>query len=545
MQRTRKSISIGSGFEFINDSSPVPPVASFEGKVQHVNQGKYNARLYFFLVDSIICLVYKTDVEEPEAVLMPHVGGGGFSPAPNAGPAFQDKFLAPEVLVSTVVEDVPKTPRGTRLMLPTSETLKAVYDPTLPLAPDDPIGSIGPFGDSDEFSEISEFGPENDTVNEQASTGRSASCNHKLKSTQHEIDRIHTHGSSGATTTMEIRRSSDSASEPGGRTEGVARRSLERRKPLLMPVSPISGPPSSTQFDVDTYPPTARNVIGHLSVASQDFNGTDRLEKPGVNGEPSATEVVASAGNPQTGFRSTEDEFRQHTRRFPPCANQKVHSVNEITKDTSILPKVAGNRRKRETIESSSKAIIDVDDESTPPRKKSRTERFRIKKNKTKPNETSLDTISISRTKRLTKPIKGSSPSTDPTMIDFDELPEPMSTHQGTRRSSRIKKRQTAATAETRTNARRGKTQKANRAGSLSAYGMECKKLITVSLPDPSLKIGHDISSVCGVPPEPIPIGESLSLKCNSDVVSKPTFAIVGLDFLSSTAFYGVDEYRK
>ena len=479
--------------------------------------------------------VYKTDIEESEAVLVPHVGDGSLSPTPDPKSAFKDEVLASEVLESALVEDVPETLTGARSISPTKETSKII-------SPGHSVGAIHLFGDGDELSEISDFDPENDVVNERVPTGVSTSRDHKLKPTRHKIDRIPMNGSPSATSAMGIEKSSEFAVKIGGRTERVPQRSPENGKPLLTSISPVSGSPS-TQIDVSPKPLSSADtllttvgieVVGGLSVASQDFVCTDRLKKSRVNEcKPSNTEpIIASAGKPQTGFSSTEGELGQDARQLTSSSGviQKVHSVNEITKYTGVPPKIAGSRRKRETVKSSGKGIIEDDNESMPPRKKSRDERLGIRVDKAKPNETSLDAISIPRAKIYTTPAKGSSPSTDPTMVDFDELPELKSTRQGTRRSSRIKKKQTAATAGTRANAVRGKTQKANQANGQSAYGTERKKLTAFSLQDPSVRISHDTPLIFGSHPEPTLIRESPSPKFNSDVVSNATFVIVELE---------------
>lgn len=135
-----------------------------------------------------------------------------------------------------------------------------------------------------------------------------------------------------------------------------------------------------------------------------------------------------------------------------------------------------------------------------PPPKKSRNDRHGIVEDKAKSNETSLDTIPTSRVKRYTKAVKRSSPGIDPTGVDFNELPEFKPTCQGIRKSSRIKKRQTAATSRSRANAMR---QKGKQVVGQAACDVERKKSATHSPQDTGGKISHDtpISSPRPVPP--------------------------------------------
>ncbi|KAG8217463.1 hypothetical protein J3R82DRAFT_5608 [Butyriboletus roseoflavus] len=489
VQRKRKSISIGSGLKFIDDSSPIPPTASFEGKVQHVNQ------------------VYKTDIEDSttsEAVPAPHVGDVGSSPTPNSKPAFKDEDSGPEVSEFGLTEDVPTTLRSTRLIPPTNKSSKPIQNFTLPFSPGNSTGAIQLFGDGDELSEISEFEPDHEMAIKLAATGVSTSCNHELKPTQHKIDRMHMIESSSTTSATGIKKSSESVSKTGDCTKGVAQKSPETGIPLLTPDSPIFGSSSSTQINVspkalsniDTLLITAGNEVNDgLSVVSQEFVGTERLKELAVGecGSCDTELIIASARKPPAGFSSAKDEPGQHARRFTSSSgvNQKGYSRIEITKDTSVPPKIAGSRRKRETIKSSSKAISEVDDEPTPPRKKSRDDRLGIKEDKVKSDKTSLAATFISKAERHSKTVKGAPSGVDPMKVDFDELREVKSTCQETRRSSRIRKRQTVATSGARANGMRNKTQRWKPADGTS------------------IKLSHGTPSILGSRPIPILTRES------------------------------------
>jgi len=480
--------------------------------------------------------VYKTDVEEPitsEAVPVSHVGNAGPAPTSNPKPPFKFENLVPEVFDSAVAEDAPTALNRARLIPPTNEMSKPIQNFALPFSPGNSTRTIQLFGDNDQLSEISEFEPDNNATSERAATRVSASCDHELNQTQHKIDRVRMNEGSDATS-KGTKKSSEPTSKTADRTEGMAQRSPETGKPLLVSGSPIFCSSSSTQIDfspklssnVNTLLTTAgTEVVDGVSIASQDFVGADRLKKTGINEcGPSYTELtIASAGKPQIGFSSAEDELGQHASRFvlPSGAKEKVYSHIEITKDTrdtSVPPKIAGSRRKRESIKSSSKATLEADDEPTPPRKKSRDDRHGIVEDRVKSNENSLDTIPISRVKRHTKAVKRSSPGIDPTGVDFDELPEFKPTCQGTRRSSRIKKRQTAATSRTRANAMRVKTQK-GKLVSQAACSVERKKLATVSLQDTGVKISHDTPILSPRPVPPV-IRRSPFPKIDSQVVS-------------------------
>ena len=488
--------------------------------------------------------VYKTDIEDPttsEAVPVSHVGGADSSPTPDPKAPYKDENLVPEVLESAVLEDVPTTLKSARLIPPTNEMSKPTQNFALPFSPGNSTRTIRLFGDSDELSEISEFEPDNHTANEQTATGVSASCNHELKPPHHKIDRMQTNESSSATSkAIKKSKSSGSVSKTADRTEGIAQRSPKTGKLLLTSDSPIFGSSSSTQIDVSPK---------QLSIASQDSLGADQT---GVNEcGPSDTQLVVSlAGKSQIGFSSVGDKFGQHARRFTRSSDsdQKVHPRIETTKDTSVPPKIAGSRRKRESTKSSSKAIIEVDDDSMPPRKKSRDDRLGIKEDKAKSNETSLGVIPISRVKRYTKTAKPTSPGIDPTGVDFDELPEPKPTRQGNRRSSRIKKRQTAATGGTRANAMRGKIQKGKQLDGQSACGVEPKKSAIVSLQGTGVKTSRGAPSNLGSHPVLPVIREFPFPKIKDQVVGNTTFAIshdVELDIRYSTALGGAEECRK
>ncbi|KAH0830515.1 hypothetical protein J3R83DRAFT_1966 [Lanmaoa asiatica] len=510
VQRKRKSISIGSGFKFADDSSPIPPTASFEGKVQHVNQ------------------VYKTDIEDSttsEAVPLPHFGDAGSSPMPDPEPVFKDESLVPEVLESAVAEKDPAIIKSARLIPSTNQTSKPVRNFTLPSSPGNSTRATQLFGDGDEHSEISEFEPDNDTA------GASTSRNHESKPTQRKIVRMRVKGSSSVTSAMGIKKSSSEfVSKTRDRTEGLTQRLPETGKPLFTSDSPIFGSSSSTQIgvspkslsNVDTLPTISAGVDDGLSVVSRDFIGPDRLEKLRVNEcGPSDTElIIASAIKPQTGVSFAEDELVPHTRRPTPSsiANQKVDSRFEITKDTNVPPKIAGSRRKREIIKSSDKTIIEVDDESIPPCKKSRDDRFGIEENKVKSNETSLAAPSIFRVKGYAKRVKGPSLGIDPMTVDFDELPELKSTRQGTRRSSRIKKRQAVVTSGTRASAMRSKTRKGKPADGQPTYSMERNELATVPLQDTGIEISRSTPSIPSSRLVPTLIRESPFPKINSHV---------------------------
>ena len=487
---------------------------------------------------------------------MSQVGGVGSSPTPDPKPLYKDKNLAPEILESAVAEDVPVTPKSARLIPPTNEMSKSIQNLALPFSPGNSTRTIRLFDDNDELSEISEFEPDNNTANERAAIGVSAPCDHELKPTQQKIDRMRMKGSSSATS-KEIKKSSGSTSITADCAEGIAQRSPEIGKPLSTSDSPTFGSSSSTQIDVspkllsnaDVRLTVGTEVVDGLSLVSQDILGADRT---GVDERgPSDTElIIALAGKPQIGFSSAEDELGQHARRFTHSsgADQKVRSRIEITKDTSLPPKIAGSRRKREPIKTSSKALVEVNDESTPPRKKSRDDRLGVEEDKVKSNETSLDAIPISRVKRYTKTAKRTSPVIDPTAADFDELPEPKPTCQGTRRSSRIKKRQTAATGGTRANAIRGKIQKEKQADGQSACGVKPKKLSTVSLQATSFKTSHGAPMILSFRSVVPVTRESPFPKISDQVVSNATFAIshdVELDICYSTAFGGAEQCRK
>lgn len=437
-----------------------------------------------------------------------------------------------------MAEGVPATLKSARLIPLTNETSKPIQKFTLPFSPGNSTRVIQSFADNDELSEISEFEPDNDTVIERAATGVSVStpCNHELKSTHRKIDRVGMNGSSSATSATGMKRSSESVSKTGERAERIVQKLPETGKPLLTSDSPIFGSSSDTQINVSPKPQsnvdtllttTDHEVDDGPSVVSQDFVSTDRLKKSDIDqcGPFDRELIIASAGKPPTRSISVEEELGQHARSFTPCYgdNQKGHSRIEITKDMSVPSKIAGNRRKRETIESSSKASIEADDKFTPPRKKSRDDRLTMKEVKVKSNETSLAATSLSRVKRCTKTTKGSSSGIEPMTVDFDELPEIKSTYQGTRRSSRIKKRQTAATASTRANVRRGKTQKGKPADGQSTCGMERMKVATASLQDTGAKVSHGAPSIHSSCPIPIPTGESPSLKINGHLVSNAT----------------------
>lgn len=542
MQRKRKSISIGSGLKFIGDSSPIPPTASFEGKVQHVNQGKIQSPITFFIVGETISPVYKTDIEDSttsEAVPAPQAGS---SPTPNPRPAFKDQNPVPEIFEPGLTEDVVPTTLGSaRLISPTNETSKLNQNFTPPFSPGNSTRAIQLFGDSDELSEISEFESNHDMVIRPAVTGvLSTSCNHEMKPTLHKIDRMCMNKSSSSISAMGIKKSSESVSKTGDRTEGVAQKSPETGMPLLTPDSPILGSSSSTQINVS--PKLLSNVDALLtmagteiddvlSVVSQDFVGTERLKKLDIDecGSSDAELIIVSARKPPAGFSSAEDEPGQHARRFTSSSggNQKGHSRIEITKDTSVPPKIAGSRRKRETMKSSSKAIIDVDDESTPPRKKSRDDRLGIKEDKIKSDETSPAATLVSGAKRCTKTVIGAFSGIGQMTVDFDELPEVKSTCQRTRRSSRIKKKQTAATGGARASVMRSKTQRGKPADDHSTYGMERKKLATAPLQDTGTKISDSTASILSSRTIPILNRESPFPKINSGVVSNATFTIL------------------
>jgi hypothetical protein len=460
--------------------------------------------------------------------------GESSSPTPDPKPLYKDTNLAPEVLESAVAEDVPITLKSARLIPPTNEMSKPIQNFALPFSPGNSTRTIRLFGDSDELSEISEFEPDNNTANERAATGVSASCDHELKPRQQKTDRMRTKESSSATP-KEIKKSSGSASKTADRVEGIAQRTRETGKPQLTSDSPIFGSSSSTQIDVspkllsnaDPLLTVGTEVVDGLSLVSQDILGADRT---GVDGRgPSDAElIIALAGKPQMGFNPAENGLGQHARRFTHSsgADQKVHSRIEITKDTSVPPKISGSRRKRESIKTSSEAIVEVNDESMPPRKKSRDDRLGIDEDKVKSNETSLDAIPISRVKRYTKTTKRTSPVIDPTAVDSDELPEPKPTCQGTRRSSRIKKRQTAATGRTRANAIRGKIQKGKQADGQSACGVEPKKLAAVYLQATGLKISHGAPSILSSRSVVPVTRESPFPKIGNQVVSNTTFVI-------------------
>ncbi|KAF8136299.1 hypothetical protein EV363DRAFT_727525 [Boletus edulis] len=180
----------------------------------------------------------------------------------------------------------------------------------------------------------------------------------------------------------------------------------------------------------------------------------------------------------------------------PPVLTRMVHSRIEMAKDKSVPPKIAGSRRKREPIKFSSKHVIEVDDESAPPRKKNREDRLGIEEDKVKSKETLLDIIPISRAKRRTNTAKPSPPAVVPmATADSDEHEELKPACQGTRRSSRIKKRQMPVTSGTRQNVTRGKTQKGKQADARSTCDIE-RNLGTVALKDTGVEIGHDTPKV-------------------------------------------------
>lgn len=510
VEARRKSISIGSGFQFTNDSSPIPPSTSFEGKVQHVNQGKNPAPCSFFLIDGII-LVYKTEIEDPttfQGVPLSYVGGADSLPTPGPKSPFKDDI---------------QSIKGPS---------KPLWNSAASFHPGKSTRTKHLFDDTDELSEISDFEFDDDTPNERVENKASASCNHGAKSTQHRTDEKSNITSNGMKTSPE------SILKISGHTEGIAQRSLGARKPLLTSDSPMFGPSSSTQIDVspellwnaDTLFTTAdTEVVDGLPSASLDLVGADMLKKKDADecGVFDAELVVASVGTPQIRASSAKDGLGQHARRLTPSSgsNQKTRSGIEITKDTNVPPKIAGSRRKRESAKTSTKPIIEIDDECTPPSKKRREDRLGIEEDKAKYDETLLDVIPASRVKRNTKTAKRSSPCIDPTAVNFDELVELKPTCQGARRSSRIRKRQGAAKGGTRPNVTRGKTQKGKQADDQSACGVERKKLATVSPQDPCIGVDHGTSPILSSCPIPL-VKDSPATKMDNQTVSDPTFVI-------------------
>lgn len=449
-------------------------MASFEGKVQHVNQGfKSNNRLLFTSLMKI-SPVYKTDIEESEAIVVTYGGDEDLSPISDPRPTLKDDISVSEILEPTILQDVPEPMRDAELVSPAKGPSKTAHGYSFPHIPRESIGIIRPFDDIDELSEISEFEPENNPLNELVATGTSTARGHEMKHARDKIDCVQRNGRTRATTAMGINKPLEFTSKTDGHAEGIIQRSPETGKLLLTSDPPISGSSSSTQINVSPKsPPNAdtplttveSEAVDGLSITFQDFVGAGGVKKSGVNeyGPFCTGSMVASAGTPQTWFSPTGGAVVQHANRFTlPSNADKKNTRGVTTKDTSVPTKISGKRRKRETTKSSSKAIIEVDDELAPPCKRSRDDRLGIKEDKTTADKTSLDASSISGAKRYTNTDKNSFPGTDPTIVDFNELQELEPTYQGTRRSSRIKKKKTAATARTRANPVRGKTQEGN-----------------------------------------------------------------------------------
>lgn len=462
-----------------------------------------------------------------QAIPVSHVGDS--SPTPDSKPPFTDENLAPEFLKSVVAQDVSITLKNARSISPANETSGPIQNFASPFFPQNLTRTTHLFGDTDELSEISEFEPNNTTAKERAVTRVSAFYNHGSKTTRHRIDRMRMNEVSTATSSNEIKISSV-ASKTANQMGGVAQRSPETGKQLSSPDSAMFGSSSSTQIDLssrllsntDTLLTTigTENVDG-LSIASHHLVGVDMLRKMGVNEcGPSDKELVITSAGKQIGLRSARGERGQHIRHITPSSNahQEPHFRIEITKDTSIPPKIAGSRRKRESIKSSSKPAIDIDDEYTPPRKKSRNNRLELAEDKVKSNETLLDVVPIFRAKICSKTAKHPPPGVDPTAAGLDEFVELKSTCQGTRRSSRIKKRQIAATDGTRHNDTRGKARKGKQGDGHPGCDVERRNLAADSLQDTGVEIGHGTPSVLSS--RPIVIRGSPSPKLNSQVVS-------------------------
>ena len=338
---------------------------------------------------------------------------------------------------------------------------------------------------------------------------------------------------------MGIEKPSDSASNVSGRPDVVVR-SQKTPKRLLVLDHPKPGLSSSTPVDVSstllsnvdtTLTTVGPEVLGGLSVASMNFvKANGPKESVDHFGSSNVGVIIDSERKGQMGCDSTGNGLEQHhTRRLVSSAN---HPRSGITEDTSTPPKVAGNRRKRERIKSSGNAVIEIDDESTPPCKKSRGGTG-IRKYMAKSNETLLDAISIPGAKRCAKTAKGSSPSTDPTMVDFDELPEPKPFPRGSRKSSRIKTRHTAAAARTRVKPTRTKGRKGK--DIQSASDIECKELTCVSLKEPIVKINHDKPSISRPQSVPTSCRKVTSPNVNCGIVSNNPSPATELNTRQST----------
>ncbi|KAG9318426.1 hypothetical protein JVU11DRAFT_517 [Chiua virens] len=482
VKRQCKSISIGSGFKFANDSSPVPPAASLEDKVQHVNQ------------------VYKTDVEESaasKAGSTPCIGDAVASPPPGPKHALRNEKLIPEIRQLAVVEDVSAATK-VNLISSINSASEPVHQPVSPFPGDDSIKAMQPFGDESELSEISDFEPENDTVGGRIVNVVSASRESGFKTIGRGIVRMGMNGHSVTTSAMGLEETSNSTSKTSGRTDGVARQPLETGKSLLVSNSPIFSSSSTTQINGSPkQPPNAETLTagiesaGNLSVISQVFASTNVDDRSPVD----TKFIVTSEGK---SFTSAADGG-EHSRPFTSSsANyQKIHPSIEIASLASTPPKIAGIRRKREITKPSSKAVsvIELDDVFTPSRKKPRGNKTR--EDIVKSNETPQDADSISGMKKHTK--TASSRST---------------ARQETRRSSRIKKRQPAATGRARAGTMCGNIQKLKKAdGQAALMGSGTAppqdkgvKLSPTTPPNPSL--------------QPIPISnkESSSAKIDSHV---------------------------
>ena len=103
-----------------------------------------------------LCLVYKTDTEEPQDVPVLDFGNSILPPVSDPKLASKNKALVPEPLESVFVEDAPQTVGDIGVISPIGETPK-IFCTTSTLSP---IEVMQPFADNDTLSEISEFEPE-------------------------------------------------------------------------------------------------------------------------------------------------------------------------------------------------------------------------------------------------------------------------------------------------------------------------------------------------------------------------------------------------
>lgn len=455
------------------------------------------------------------------------------SPTPPPRSPCNDENAVPEVLESAAAEDDTAAPKGARCIPPTSEVSESVQDFASSALPGNSGKSFGIrnlFDDRDELSEISEFEDDDKIASERAEIAVPASRSRGSKPTQHKPDRMRKEEISSART-QRTKKSSGSASKTVVRAE----KSAEAIKPQSTSDSPMFGASSSTQIDVSPnllsnadalFAKVGTEVVDGLLTASRNFGSVDTLKGTGVDGGPSETDVIiASEMERQIGFSSVTGELRKHAGHSTASsgANQEVHPRTETPKDNSLPRKLAGNRRKRESTKSSNTPTVELDDEYKPPRKKRCEDILAIEEDKVKPNEILLDSVPISNVKKFAKPAKRFSPEIGSTTVNSDELKEPKPTFQGTRRSSRNKKKQTTTT---RPNAIRGKPQKGKRKSVQSAC-VERKKLAAVSPQDAGVEIGHRTSLTLGSHPIPLVIGESPFPKINGQVVRTANFAIL------------------